>query len=175
MKNFKTLLLCAFLVVLSSCGSDDDASSNGDEALIAGAWALNGLNYSGSSSTDAGEIQYVGVGQDFTAVYTFEENPNIISATGSYAIELTTTFGGQTITQVVGSEAIGGAIADNGDSTWSIDGSELTVTTNAESQVYTIVTLSNTSLVLNFDDTVTVNQGGVMQTTTVDVTYSFTK
>ena len=174
MKIFKTLFVCAFLVTLVSCGNDDD-SSDADASLISGSWDMSGLDYTGSSTSDAGDSSFTGVGQDFTAVFTFDENPNDLTIEGSYAVELTTMAGGQTVTQVVGSEVIGGSLEMNNNTTWSINGDQLTVTDGEETQVLTVTTLNNNNLVLSYSDTVEINQNGFMQTSTVSVVYSFTR
>lgn len=179
MRVFKTLFICAFLVTTVSCGDDDEATTSVEENIVVGVWDLEALNYSGESST---AIEGTTIVQSFTgeainidATFTFSENPNEAVIAGSYDIFLTTTVNGQTIEQTVGSGEAGLAIDGNEPSTWSINGDQMTLVSEGETQVYTIVTLNQNTLVLNYTENVEVTQNGITTSSSLDATITMTR
>lgn len=157
---FKITLLSFALVFFASC--EDDDSSNDTSADLVGTWSMTSLDYDGTSSTTfqgtTTSIDFIGEGTNIDYTLTFDENPNNFDASGSYDIELTTDFMGQTTTQT---ESVEDA---NSTGTWSRDGNTLSfdgvlvslgdmapMTGDTENNDITISELTATTLVLTQD------------------------
>lgn len=151
-----SILFLSFLFVFASCSKDDDNTPNQVDSTIdiTGSWELTGMEYEGESSqTVQGQtitMDYVGVARDIDAQVVFTENPNEVTSTGSYTIDLTMNYLGQTITQdyfLDFSDYITSA------SSWSIDGNEMTFESEGEVQTAEIVTLTQNMMVLLVEQT----------------------
>jgi hypothetical protein len=165
------LLLFSAAVILFSCGKDDDPKPSSDG--IVGTWAITELEYHGTTSTSAQgasiEATFTGAGKDLNLTTTFGKNPNTVTNQGSYTIVLTTTIMGQTSTEEYDFEE---AISDG---TWALNGSTLTVTTQAGPQEVTVLEQTATSLKLKAVVSENQTQQGITIATNVEATYTFKK
>lgn len=173
MKNTWKLLLMAFLSItlLTGCNEDDDTPESG--ASLVGLWNLTSYNYSGDiTTTNQGvtiETQFNGEAINIDATLEIAENPNTMTAAGTYDIVLTTIFLGDEIEQTV-------SIPDvSSESTWERNGNTLTIIgdvvggselpggfpTDLNTQDYTIVELTDTTLRLTLNTSFEVTQVGV--------------
>ncbi|MCF6306377.1 MAG: lipocalin family protein [Flavobacteriaceae bacterium] len=177
MKILKLLFLSLFVSFAISCSSsDDDNGDNGSgetDAELVDMWIGSAVNYSGTSVTETQGItltaDFVGVGYDIDFTFDFTENPNILTAEGSYSIELTTTIQGQSTTQNI--EDLG--FENSG--TWSRDGNQISLTYDGTTDVATITELTETTLILNIARVDVTDQGGVISTVTTDSYFTFTR
>jgi len=187
MKTQLRLLTIAFLSVLvfNSCSEDNDSNNDTGGDLL-GAWDMAEFNYSGTSSAEFQGIdittEYDGVGTNIDAQMNITENPNEILFSGSYDIDLTVMFQGQTQTQTFP--------IDNAQSvsTWTRSGNTLTVEgefvsvegtdlnqAEIQTQEYIIEELTDDTLVLTTTTVQEINQQGVTSTVTVDLYARFTR
>ena len=149
----KLNLLCiALALVLTACSSDDDGGTPPNNTSdVAGTWIALDVLYSGQTVAEAvGQTitsDFVGDAFDVDYTLTFSENPNVYVSEGSYSVELTTTTLGQTqVFDVENLEFVG-------DGEWSRNGSELSVTFDGETNVMTILELTDTTLRLGVTET----------------------
>lgn len=172
MKKFNFLFI-ALVLVLTSCSSDDSNDSPDISGDILGTWEALDVDYSGSSSTEfEGESftsTFVGEAYDVDYTLMFTENPNELVADGSYSVELTTTVLGQT--QVDNVENL--EFVSNG--TWSKSGDELTIVSQGETAVYTIVELTDTTLKMAIQTVEEVNDSGFSYSVEVDLLATYTR
>lgn len=185
MKIMKLTYVFLFTLFIVSCGSDDgnettdpvneetpddtDDSSddmNDDSSNIVGMWEVITIDASGTSTAEiAGqtiETNFVGEGVDLNYTVTFTEGPNEVTADGEYNIELTTTIAGQSITETIP----GILFIDSG--SWVIDGDQITITSNDMDSTGTITTLTDTTLTIEVDTEVVIEQQGVETIATVN-------
>ena len=188
MKLLKLTLIALFAITITSCGSDDSNDSNDDtseemsememedemtdeSASIIGIWDVSSINATGTSTVEiAGQTittDFVGEGIDLNYNITFTENPNEVVADGDYNIELTTTVAGQSITETIP----GILFIDSGD--WSIDGDQITITSNDVENTGTITTLNETTLIIEIDMETIIDQQGVENMATINAVVSF--
>ncbi|MFK5983720.1 MAG: lipocalin family protein [Flavobacteriaceae bacterium] len=177
MKSFKFLFLSLFLSFAISCSSSDD--DNGDtgsgevDAELVDMWIGSTVNYSGTSVTEIQGVSltadFVGEGYDIDFTFNFTENPNILTAEGSYSIELTTTIQGQSTVQNI--EDLG--FENSG--TWSRDGDELSLTYDGTTDVASITELTATTLILNIFKVEVTEVNGATTTITTDSYFTFTR
>lgn len=162
-----------FSLALTSCSSDDGNGGSNTSGDIVGVWIGQDVDYTGSSTTEfQGQsivADFVGEAYDVDYTLTFSEDPNEVVADGSYSIELTTTVAGQTQVDTVED------LEFLNDGTWSRSGDELTVVSNGETSVLTIVELTDTMLRLATSETEEVTEQGVSITTVVDVEVIYTR
>jgi len=178
MKNFRPLfsLLLVSNVILISCSDDDGAKPASDQ--IAGNWELVSLNYSGSSSVSAAgttlETDFVGTGKEIDYILELSENPNTISSSGSYTIELESTVSGQTVvTEQIFTEIVGAG-------TWEVVGNRLVVeaatttggVVTGGSSSFDILELTESSLRIAFDTTIVQSQAGAELSQSIDADYT---
>lgn len=185
MKIMKLTYVFLFALFIASCGSDDsnettdpmndettddtDDSSddmNDDSSSIVGMWEVISIDASGISTVEiAGqtiETNFVGEGIDLNYTVTFTEDPNEVTADGEYNIELTTTVAGQSITETIP----GILFIDSG--SWVIEGDQITITSNDMDSTGTITTLTDTTLTIEVDTEVVIEQQGVETIATVN-------
>lgn len=172
----KKLSLLFIVFALTSCSSDDiDSSGNGNiYGDILGTWIGVDVNYSGSTVTEIiGEpsltADFVGEAYDVDYTLTFSENPNELVSEGSYSIELTTTTLGQSQTDNVED------LEFLNDGAWDRAGDQLTIVSNGETSVGTILELTDTSLILEIDEVQDISQQGFVINTTLNVIATFTR
>lgn len=189
MKIMKLTYLFLFAIIIASCGSDDgnettdpvneetpedmDDSMDGmndESSNIVGMWEVISIDASGTSTAEiAGqtiETNFVGEGIDLNYTVTFTEDPNEVTADGEYNIELTTTVAGQSITETIP----GILFIDSG--SWVIEGDQITITSNDMDSTGTITTLTDTTLTIEVDTEVTIEQQGVETIATVNAEVS---
>ncbi len=176
MKIFKLLFLSVLVSTMVACSSDDDSNDNGGGDTtgdLVATWVGETVNYTGTTVTEAqGQSitsEFVGTGYDVDYTLTFGENPNSISSTGSYSVELVTTTLGQTITQNIEN------LAWSNLGEWSRVGDEVTFTLNGESDTMTITELTDTSLTFTAVVEQVIEQQGITATTTTNLTTTFSK
>ncbi|NOY49218.1 MAG: hypothetical protein GXO88_01415 [Chlorobi bacterium] len=163
--NLKNVLLLMVLVLtIISCKKDNNNAEPSTSNLV-GTWNCTSVNYTGTSVTEVlGQsitTDYTGEGYDVDFTYTFSENPNLATSEGSFGIKLTSTILGQSTVQNIPGNSF------NYTGNWSLAGDKITITYEGESQEATIVSLTDTNLVLNIiDETVTVLGTSTMTETT---------
>ncbi len=185
MKIMKLTYLFLFAIIIASCGSDDSNDTtdpvneetpedmddsmdgmNDESSTIVGMWEVISIDASGTSTAEiAGqtiETNFVGEGVDLNYTVTFTEDPNEVTADGEYNIELTTTVAGQSITETIP----GILFIDSGN--WIIEGDQITITSNDMDSTGTITTLTDTTLIIEVDTEVVIEQQGVETIATVN-------
>ena len=167
-------LFVALAMLVASCSSDDDNSTPEPEVTdsILGTWNMVDFEYGGTTRT---EVLGEAITTEFTAeafnidyMLTFEEDPNVVTASGGYDVRVTTTFSGQTSTEEISNlNAI-----NTGD--WEIvDGNILRSTTDGETTDVKIETLTATQLVLLVEDKQTIEESGFKIDTDITGRLSF--
>ncbi|NRD19938.1 lipocalin family protein [Winogradskyella eckloniae] len=138
--NYFYLFCC--VICLMACASDDDNSNDElSTSDLLGTWVGVDLDYSGNTTFEYLGIpvvsQFTGEAYDIDYTITFTDNPNQFYTNGTYSMELTTTFLGETeVSSVENLEFLG-------DGTWSLSGSELTIERDGFSSVATVTLVSN--------------------------------
>jgi len=165
------LLLLSFAVILFSCSKDDDPMPTSDGLL--GTWSLTSLTYSGMTTTSASgmtiDADFTGRGKDMDFTTTFQANPNTVTSSGSYTIELTTTvMGSSTTDDYEFDEALS-------DGTWELKGNKLIITSGSDSQEGIITNQTSTSLEVTVDIDQTEHGPGYTVTQEVHAVYTFSK
>lgn len=159
MKNFNILMI-AFLIVLTSCSSDDDSNNQIDLSVdITGQWDLKKLDYEGDSQmTFQGQtvtMTYIGFGKEMDAQVVFSNNPNNVEVFGTYVIEMTVTYLG--MTETIDTPFDMSDFMNAG--TWSIEGNQMIIVDNTtgEQQTAEIIHLSQNKMILLSEQTQTMN------------------
>lgn len=170
MKILKLILFTALISLTISCSSDDDNVNLNNDGIV-GVWRGTGVNYEGTSTTtmqgQSFAADYVGVAYDINYTLAFSENPNKVVSEGNYSIELTTTYMGQTTTQNI----TGLDFLSDGD--WTLNGDILSITVDNETQNATIIELTPNKLVLEANESTTVEQNGATTTSTTHIVMTF--
>jgi hypothetical protein len=182
--QLKLVFLVVFgLTVLNSC-SDDDNDSNSTDGEILGVWELVEFDYSGASVAEfQGQdfsTTYDGAGTNIDATMTMTENPNDLVFSGSYDVDLTFTFAGQTQSQTYPLDDVESV------SSWSRSGNILTIDGDfatiegtdlgeVQTQDYTIEQLTDNTLVLTSMITQVVNNQGLDSTVSIEIYMRFTR
>lgn len=166
-------LFIALAIALSSCSNDDSDDSTNTSADLFGTWVAVDVDYSGSSTISAqGQTftsTFVGEAYDVDYTLSFSKNPNELVAEGSYSIELTTTAMGET--QVNNLENL--EFVSNG--TWSRDDNQLTVVSQGETRVYTIVELTDTTFKMAIQTVEEVTDSGVTNSVNINLLATYTR
>ena len=183
--QLKLIVLLVFgLTMLNSCSDESTDASNETDGELLGVWEFVELDYSGTS---VAQFQ----GQDFTTTYdavgtnidaTMEitENPNDLVFTGSYDIDLTFSFAGQTQSQSYPLDDVDSI------SSWTRSGNILTIDGElvtiegtdlgeAQAQDYTIEELTDNTLVLTSSITQIVDNQGLESTVSIEIYMRFTR
>lgn len=167
-----SLIIFAMLFIITGCKKEDDNQPNID-GNIAGVWNCTAIDYTGSTVTEmSGQsltTDFVGEGYDIDFTLTFTENPNNVTSDGSYSTKLTTTFMGQSTEQFIEGQSF------TYTGTWTMNGSELSITQGGETSVATIEELTDSKLVIYIKDVQTMTNMGATATTTTEMNVSFTK
>lgn len=158
--KFKHLLLVAFVAILSSCETNENPNLEITSDDLLGAWDVTALNLDLSTSATVQNVTATSTsktyGKDFDFIYTFSENPNEITAVGSYTSVTTTSIPGEPDdTQEIRVSSIDGLDSGN----WSLEGNILTlIDNNNQSSSAEITSFSGNKLTLKqfVDETVDV-------------------
>ena len=167
----KILLLLVTSVILVSCSDDDDTIQfTGD---LVGIWNAVSVDYTGTTVTEAPGVSitadYVGEGYDVDFFMTVSEDPNVITANGSYSIELTTTAQGQSFTDFQeGLEFVNEA-------SWAMSGNTLTMTVDGVSTDFSITELTETRLIIEATEEEDFSQSGASITTSTNIVLVFAR
>lgn len=169
-----SILFIAFILILSSCSSDDDGGGQvtGD---IVGTWVGTDLSLSGEIETTI-EGQTImstitGEGYDLTNKLTFTESPNLISSEGKVNMKLTVTINGLTFTENEEDFEF------LGDGTWEINGNDLIIKDPDEEIIedelreVTIFKLTDNELIIKITETDEDMEEG--ETSTIEILASF--
>lgn len=183
--QLKLVLLVVFgLTVLNSCSDDNNDSDSDTGGELLGVWDMVEFDYSGTSVTDfMGQdftTTYDGVGTNINATMEMTENPNNLMFSGSYDVDLTFNFAGQTQTQTYPLEDVESL------STWTRSGNVLTIDGDfatvegtdlgeVEAQDYIIEELTDNTLILTSEITQVVNNQGVDATVSIEIYMRFTR
>ena len=126
----RILLLLTVITFLTACESNDNLDINITNADLIGTWNATAqtLEFATSATVQGVTItsNSSGYGKDFDFIYTFSENPNIVSTNGSYTsvTTITSSIPGQSdIDQEIELNSIDGF--DSG--TWSLDNNTITI------------------------------------------------
>ena len=176
MKKFKkSLTLICLTLLFLSCSEDDPIGVNTLENQLVGTWKLTEITQEGTTTTD---LQGVPITSDFTsegkninAQVTFTQNPNNFTSSGNYTSVVTITFLGQGTTQEIPVQI--DDFLNQG--TWSINGSELTITQNSEAQTAIITEITDTTLKFEIEVNQEVVAQGITSTTETTAKMSLTK
>ncbi|MFK5855600.1 MAG: hypothetical protein QM503_05680 [Bacteroidota bacterium] len=167
----KVLLLLVLGLTIISCSKDETPQTS--SADVVGVWNCSSVDYTGSTVTEflgqSMTADFIGEGYDVDFTFTLSENPNVASSNGSYSIKLTTTTLGQTIDQNIEN------IAFTYVGTWSMADNKISITSEGETSVATIVELTDTVLKLNILEESTTSNNGATVTSTVDTHMTFVK
>ncbi|MFC0604290.1 lipocalin family protein [Winogradskyella pulchriflava] len=183
-KQLKLLVLLVLsLTVFSSC-SDDDSDSNSTSGELLGVWEMVEMEYTGTSVTAVqGQdftTSYDGVGSNMDTTMEITENPNNLLFSGSYDIDLTFSFVGQTQNQTVSLDDVESV------STWTRSGNTLTIDGDfatiegvdlgeVQTQDYTIEELTDNTLVLTSSINQVVTNQGVDNDVSIEIYMRFTR
>ncbi|MCK7590568.1 lipocalin family protein [Subsaxibacter sp. CAU 1640] len=163
----------AFSLVIFSCSSDDSDDSSDTSGNLLGTWVAVDVDYNGSSTTTfQGQTipsTFVGEAYDVNYSLVFTENPNELMADGTYSIELTTTSMGQT--QVDNLENL--EFATNG--TWERSGNELTIVSQGQTRIYTIVELTDSTFKMGIQTVEELSQNGLDYSVTINLLATYTR
>lgn len=178
MKTLKLLFITLFIISFTACSSEDDSNDNNNptdtNADLTGTWNLEGLNVETESvSTIQGQSftsTSVGEGTNIDYQMIFSENPNEVIGEGSFDMEFTITFAGQTQTETLPGEPI---IGDLG--TWTREGNNLIISINGETPTYEITQLTESTLVLNVTQVDEVTEQGVTTVATSNGTLTLSR
>ena len=140
MKNKLLILIITFSFFFIACDSNEDPIINISSVDLIGTWNVtsqtieNGsINYTVDGETIS--VTYSARAEDLDFTISFSENPNIITADGSYTFIVTTTFMGQTNTDEIEAVSIDGLDSGN----WSLTNNTIKVTeTNGDAGLLTI-------------------------------------
>lgn len=173
MKKLNYLCLVLFLV-FASCSNDDDGDTPSDvSGDLLGVWVGQTLDFTGTAVTEyLGQdvvADLVGEAYDVDYTLTFTENPNEVTTDGSYNLEVTTTALGQTQTETLENVEL------LGDGTWERSGNVLTIESQGQIAVATILELTDTTLKLGIETTQDVSQQGLIFATTVNAITTYTR
>jgi len=138
MKKLQSLFLLAFVVLLSSCTSNETNTTISETDII-GTWNLTEfkLENGNISYTENGitlSSPYSLEGSDFNATLTFSDTPKVITVDGYFTLKTTATFLGQTQTEE-GEVNLSDAPTDLENVNWSLAGDVLTISVDGEDQI----------------------------------------
>jgi len=171
MKIFNTLLALFLLLFFTSCEKDETKNLGSDGLL--GQWEVSALDYTGSTITEIPDVEipvldFEGNGRDLDLSIEFLEST--FTSEGSYTIDLTMEFGGQSSTVPYPVQGFIGV----GD--WSMEGNTLTISTpGAEPYPAEINQVDDNTMTLNYILTIDNSQPGAIVTSNVDLTYTLTR
>jgi len=168
MKISKSLFYVLMLLVLASCGQEEESQD------LVGTWNLQEFEYAGTSTIifegESSITDFEGEARDITATVVFDAD-GTFQAQGSYTIDLTSDFGGQVISTPV--------VINNflGSGTYELDGTTLTTTDDQTNQTGSgeITRLDGANLELFFPFTQTTVQQGVESMLTLEGQYKMTR
>lgn len=171
MKLFKLLFCVALLSSIAACNGDDESLGSVDVELV-GEWRLTEVDASGTSTTTvlgvSEDSQFTGEGVNMTTTMTLEEDGGF-STTGDYDILLTRVVLGQEITNTWDEPTF----IDFG--TWGKNGDDLVIATSDGMERANIVSMDDTTLVLDWRFQSETNVAGTKTVRDVDGRYTFTK
>lgn len=164
------VLFSALTLILTSCSSDDDSTSD-INADIVGTWVGTEMVYEGTSETEIYglpiEIDFTGEAYDISTKLIFSENPNTLVSEGSYSIKLEYEQNGITETQVVEDQSF---LASG---TWELNGDTLIVEDVNDSFEAKVYELTDDKLVIGITQTEDIEVNGIITTTTVNITATY--
>lgn len=153
MKKINLLAFVFLITLFVSCDKEENSENNLAEnsAKLVGDWKLVG--YDVEDATIASNIDGVEfsipttiTGKDFDASLRFSENPNVFTSEGSFVVLIEFEAEGETYSQ---EEVVEDFLSDG---EWALEEGLLIATTETEDAIaYTIKTLTDTSLVLEYD------------------------
>ncbi len=133
MKKLSILSLALFSFLVISCGESEEPR---DEPQVAGTWNLQEAHVDasgtalipGSSVATPVPVALIGEGDDYNLTLTFGEDPNVVSSTGSFVLNVAITAGGIPLGNqpipIEGDETFSGTWTRSGDQVAVVDGSE---------------------------------------------------
>ncbi len=141
------ITICAIAVFLQGCGSDDKLPIV--ENSVKGTWELREVTMQGSGSARVAlspfpiPVTFAGIGSDYDMQLVFAENPQVVTALGSFNVDVQvaaigTNLGSRTL-PIIGSEAFRG--------NWSQENGELILTGSENAVRFQIVEVTPNSLI----------------------------
>ncbi|MGK0429387.1 MAG: hypothetical protein ACJARX_001051, partial [Psychroserpens sp.] len=100
---------------------------------------------------------------------TFNESSNTYMSTGSYDLENSITFLGETAIE----DLEDFEFLENG--TWSQDGTDLLISFTEENVTFQIEELTETNLTIRLNETETITEDGILYTTNTEIIATFTR
>ncbi len=171
MKKLKALVLICTTILFISCSEDDSTTVQITESDLAGTWNLSELSIDGTANISGIPIgiPVEGEGKNLNAKIVVTHQPNNITASGNFVIELTINVPGSAVTQ---------DIPFNldvlvGDGTWSLNNNgEFIITDNIGSQTFDIKEFDGSILKIRTQEEVPVPYNGttILVDATVDMT-----
>ncbi len=183
MKLTRLFFLLLSLCVVVACDDDDDDNGSSNDSLLVGEWRLVSNEYSGGSSVNTGALttntEFTGFAKDIDFTMRFTEDPNNWDVAGGYVVELTTVtpayvvYGIEIPASTTTQDLEISDVVSNGN--WTLEGNDLigfdvqsTTVDQAPgttSEVtYTIVTLTDSTLEMDFTGTTSSTQDGAVVT-----------
>jgi len=155
MRILKNGLLMFVLTLFFSCTSSDDTiivDTNAKSSDLVGTWNLIEEGQKGTISTTFNGIPVNGdissTGKDLNTQMTFAENPNNVSAAGSYTDVIKISIVGQSVAEQEITIPFNGFINQG---SWSLNQGILTLTQNNVQKDVRIVELTTSSLKMEID------------------------
>lgn len=168
-KHLLYLALCSTL--LWSCSEDEGVEEPTSDFV--GTWELADVSYSGISYIEYlgsnYEQSFTSEGFNYDATMTATENPNEVETEGSYSVSFTVELYGIEIPYT------SSGIDLVGQGTWDIEGDQLTVVSEEQEIVFSILTLTPDSCKLAFNSTINPEVTGMTVEQTVEGTITYTK
>ncbi len=166
-------LCVALLLLFASCSNDDGGTPPDVSGDLLGVWIGQDVDFTGTAVTEyLGQdivANLVGEGYDVDYTLTFSENPNEVISDGSYNLEYTMTVLGQTQTDTMENVDL------LGDGTWERSGNVLTIESQGQIAIATILELTDTTLKLGIETTQDVSQQGLIFATTINAITTYTR
>lgn len=168
MKKISLLAFVFMITLFVSCDKEDSKNEDSVEASakLVGDWKLVGYDVEDAIIASNFEgidfsIPAIITGKDFDASLSFSENPNVFTSEGSFDVLIEFEVEGETFSQ----EEVVEDFLSEGE--WAIEEGLLIATTETEDAIaYTIKTLTDTSLVLEYDLSISQEIDGTPFTTT---------
>ncbi len=171
MKILKILSLTLLIAFTSCKNNDDDTPDNDTSGDIVATWIATDYSYEGSTTTESMGItvtsDFVGTASDLDLDITFNSD-NTYESSGSYTLNLVTTFEGQTIEQDL-------PINVSSSGTYQLEGNMLTIDGEGATSEATILELTETTLRYTATAETTQTVGGTTATTIITETTVFTR
>jgi hypothetical protein len=159
------IIICIIFFTFLGCNADDDVLPL-IENSVEGKWELREVTMQGSGSARVSlspfpiPVSFTGNGTDYDMQLVFEEDPQVVTALGSFTLDVQVAavginVGNRTL-PIIGSEAFNG--------TWSQESGELILTGNENTVRFQLIEVTPASLIFSGNPDLTdfeFEEGGV--------------